>query len=95
MPQDFQWNVVGDLVPPTVIGIEVVDGVTLILSYSEAVVASEAVDISNYDFSPALELVNVEQVSASQYRLHTALQVPGTNYTLTVTGVHDLNGNLI
>jgi len=49
---------------------------------------------ANYTLTGGLGVVAVTPMSGSQFRLYTALQVPGISYTLTVgSGVKDRAGN--
>jgi hypothetical protein len=93
--QEFEWNVVEDVTPPTVSGVEVLGGRLLLVNFSSAVVESEALDPANYSFDNGLVVLGLEKVGGSQYQITTSLQTPGLSYELTVTGIHDLNGNLI
>lgn len=92
---ELEWLVSADLTPPTVAGVETVDGKTIVVTFDEAVVEAEALTPANYVFSGGLTLLAVEKVTSSQFRLTTSLQTPGLTYNLTVSGIHDLNGNLI
>jgi hypothetical protein len=91
------WNCNGDSTPPVLYSVQVVDGTVLNVIYSEPVVVSEALVAANYAItgSGGLNVLSVERVSDTTYRVTTTLQSPGASYTLTVSNVHDLNGNLI
>lgn len=95
MSQEFEYLVVEELDPPVVSGVEVLEGRLLVVTFNEAVVEADALDPANYSFDNGLVVLGLEKVSASQYRITTSLQTPGASYNLTVTGVHDLSGNLI
>lgn len=95
MSQEFEYLVVEDLTPPEVEGVEAPEGRLLIVTFSEAVVEAEALDPANYSLDNGLVVLDLEKISASQYRITTSLQTPGLSYNLTVSGVHDLSGNLI
>jgi hypothetical protein len=63
--------------------------------FSEAVNESDALVVSNYSI-PGLSIYAVERESGTTiYRLTTSLQSVGVSYTLTITGIRDLQGNLI
>lgn len=95
MAAQYQWTVVEDLVPPVVSSVDVIDGKTMDVLFSEVVVEAEAMAPANYVFNNGLTVLAVSKVSGSQYRLTTILQAPGQAYSLTVSNVHDLSGNAI
>lgn len=95
MSAQYQWNVVEDLVPPVVSGVDVIDGRTLEVLFSEVVVEVEALTPANYVFDNGLAVLALTKVSGTQYRITTTLQIPGQAYQLTVSNVHDMSGNTI
>jgi hypothetical protein len=66
---------------------------TVEATFSEAVVAVEALAFSNYSFDNGLSAVSVAQVSSTIFIVTTSEMTPATIYTLTVSGIHDLAGN--
>jgi hypothetical protein len=81
-----------DTVPPRLTGATARDYATLDLTFDEPVV--NANKAANYTCTRGLGIVGVAPISGTQYRLSTALQTPGTIYTLTVgSGVKDRAGN--
>lgn len=63
--------------------------------FDEQVVDAEALTPSNYSIDHGLVVTKVEKISGIQYRLTTSRQTPGVVYTVSVTGIHDMSGNLI
>lgn len=68
---------------------------TFVLIFSEAVVESSAVNIANYAIAPALDIISIEKVDSTTYRMHTSQQTGNTNYSVTLTGVIDPANNPI
>ena len=56
--------------------------------------SSGALNISNY-FCPGLTLSNPVSLAANVVMLTTSSQVPGLQYTVSVSNVQDLNGNVV
>ena len=94
-PTSYTWNAIPDGLPPTIIGVAVLDAFTLRVIFSEGMVTSEATNTVNYSFTGGLVALQIVQESSSVYIVTTTQQVAGQSYTLTVSNVHDLNGNLI
>lgn len=94
-PTSYSWSLTGDVVAPVVYSASSQNGTTVIVIFSEPVVSSEALVAENYTFDGGLTSVSVGQVSETAYQVTTTAQTPGTSYTVTVSNVHDLNGNLI
>lgn len=66
------------------------------VSFSEAVVESEALVTTNYVISPTLTVSNVTKVSDNRYTITTLeAQTPAQSYLVTVSNIHDLAGNSI
>lgn len=82
--------------PPTiVIAFPENDAFKVDVIFSEAVVDTEALIAANYSINNGLQVFSVDKLSSSSYRLHTSQQTAGVTYTLTVSNIHDLKGNLI
>lgn len=73
------------------------DGYHVKVIYSEPVVVAEALNPANYSITGGGGLVvfEVTQETALVYRLRTSLQTVGQDYLLTVSNIHDLQGNPI
>jgi len=93
-PTSYSWTV-GDSTSPSVSSVVVLDAFRIRVIYSEPVVSSEALIAGNYGFTAGLVATSVSEESSSSYIVSTSQQTPGQSYTLTVSNVHDLNGNLI
>lgn len=91
----FNFTGVGD--PPFVAMAAGIDGFHVKVIFSEPVVESEALVPSNYVItgSGGLTVSDVEKETDLVYILTTSLQTVGASYTLTVSNIHDLYGNLI
>jgi hypothetical protein len=65
--------------------------------FSESVEQASASNAANYTIVPGLTVVSASRdaVDFSQVNLETGSQGDGTSYTVTVTGVRDLNGNTL
>lgn len=73
------------------------DGFSVKVIFSEPVVVAEALIPANYVITggAGLTVFEVTQENAQIFELRTSLQVVGQSYLLTVSNVHDLQGNLI
>lgn len=91
----FTADYVGAGDAPTAVMARSIDAYTAEIVFDEPVVEVEALDPTHYSISPTLKVSSVVKVTASVYRLTTVRQTQGTVYTVTVSGIHDLNGNLI
>jgi hypothetical protein len=83
-----------DTVRPRLASLVVLDQGSVLATFNEAVVNADRT--FNYSATNGLQILGVAAQSATVYRLSTALQQPGTSYTLTVgSGVKDRAGNPI
>ena len=73
------------------------DGYHVKVIFSEPVVAAEALIAANYNITggAGLTVFDVAQENSQVFELRTSLQVVGQSYTVTVSNIHDLQGNLI
>lgn len=96
-PQEYNWNVVTETVPPTVLLARAVDARHVDVTFSEPVVASEALIPANYAITggAGLTVSAVQKLTSVAFRLTTSAQVAGFSYLLTASNIHDLAGNLI
>ncbi len=90
----FSTNVTGVGTAPTVTLAAAEDGLHVKVIFSEAVVESEALTAANYSI-PGLTVSSVLKETSQVYVLTTSAQTPGASYTVTVSGIHDLQGNVI
>lgn len=86
---------VGLGVTPSVLSATPLSSNSLRVIFSEAVRGAEATVVSNYQLSNGLAPIGVVQNSPESYTIFTTDMVPGIIYTLVVSGVHDLLGNLV
>lgn len=71
-----------------------IDAYHLRIQFSVPVVEADALDLSHY-YCPGLDLLSVETITTSVYRITTSRQTELTAYSLTASAIYDLNGNLI
>lgn len=85
-----------DTTGPEVVRATPVDDTTVDVVFNEPVDSASSQNIGNYSFSPALSVnCAVLQADGKTVRLETATQAYNVLYTVTVTGVADLAGNII
>lgn len=96
-PGPFTYNFIGLGVNPFVALAGAQDGYHVKVIFSEAVVESEALIPSNYVITggAGLSVYEVTKETDLVYRLRTSLQTVGQSYLVTVSNIHDLQGNLI
>jgi len=74
----------------------IVDSLSVYVDFSETVNPTGATNPANYAVVPSLGTVGVTQISGTRYKLtFSNYQSPGDPYTITVTNVYDLVGNLV
>lgn len=96
MPVTLTYTVIkGDGSVPEVTSVLPTDCRTLEAIFSKAVVEVEALDPGNYATTPPLAIKSVQKVGDRRYRLKTSKQDELVSYLITVSNVHDLDGNLI
>ncbi len=96
-PGPFTYDFTGLGINPFVSLAGAEDGYHVKVIFSEQVVVAEALIPANYAITGGggLTVFEVTQETALVYRLRTSLQTPGQSYLLTVSNIHDLQGNLI
>jgi hypothetical protein len=82
-----------DTTPPEVNGASLLDSVTLKIFFSESLEVSSAENESNYSISNNVNIFNAS-LSGSEVTLQTSVHSLGI-YTITVSNVTDLAGNII
>ena len=70
--------------------VQAIDARTLQVVFSRPPNRAEALVAGNYSIAPTLAVHSVAYVTDFVYQLTTDRQTPGTNYTLTTTGINDL-----
>ena len=96
-PGPFTSAFIGVGIDPYVVVAGAEDGFSVKVIFSEPVVAAEALIPANYVITggAGLTVFEVTQENAQIFELRTSLQVVGQSYLVTVSNVHDLQGNLI
>lgn len=88
----------GDTVSPVIARVVATRRTSVTVEFSESVVmtdaANGALNTVNYTIG-GLTVSSVIQLSNRSVRLTTSPQTPGTVYTLTVSNIEDLDGNVI
>ena len=84
-----------DVTAPSVVNIVSIDNVTTNVIFSETITKVTAETLSNYNFTPALNISNIsyDEASNTVTLTHDAFN-DGLAYTLTIANAEDLNGNV-
>lgn len=88
-------NFTGVAAAPIATQVTPVTATLLRLVFSEAVNENDALDPANYSVAPPLQVLSVQKETQSIYLLTTAPQDANVLYTLTVSNIRDLAGNII
>jgi hypothetical protein len=93
----FTYDFLGNGIEPFVSLAGAEDGFHVKVIFSEPVVVSEALVPGNYVITGGggLTVFEVTQETAQSFILRTSMQTVGQTYTVTVSNIHDLLGNLI
>lgn len=96
-PGPFTTNFSGVGIPPYLVVAGAEDGYHVKVIFSEPIVTSEALVAGNYVITggAGLTVYEVTQETALTFVLRTSLQTIGQSYLVTVSNIHDLQGNLI
>ena len=89
----YEYDAGPDLTPPKVTGATLLDSVTLVVNFSEALDETTAEDENNYSITNNINVFNAS-LSGSKVTLQTSPHSPGS-YIVTVVNVEDLAGNPI
>jgi len=89
----FSLSFTGDGHLPSFISAVPQSTITILVTFSEPVQSAEALNPAHYIIGDGLFVVSVSQQSSTQYLVNTNETSPGTIYTVTVSGIHDLAGN--
>ena len=90
----WTYNYVGNGIEPFVSLAAAEDGFHVQVIFSESVLESEALIAGNYNI-PGLTVYGVSKITDLVYLLTTSLQTVGASYTVTVSNIHDGQGNLM
>lgn len=91
----YSINFTGTGLAPITVMARSVDARTVHVIFSERVVEEDAIQVANYSFTPPLSVVSSKRITDSQYELVTSKQEDSTLYTVQVSNIRDLAGNLI
>ena len=83
-----------DETPPLLYGIEILDGATLTLSFSEPLAQAAAEDVHNYTLNAGSVVAAALSPGQRQVTLTTVPLLEGVDYSLAVQGLTDLAGNV-
>jgi hypothetical protein len=89
----YEYDAGPDLTPPKVTGAALLDSVTLVINFSEALDETTAEDVNNYSITNNIIIFNAS-LSGSKVTLNTSPHFPGS-YLVTVINVKDVAGNPI
>ena len=89
----YEYDAGPDLTPPRVTGASLLDSVTLVVNFSEALDQATAENKSNYSITNNINVLNAS-LSGTKVTLQTSPHSPGS-YVVTVVNVEDLSGNSI
>lgn len=92
---DEKRNFFGFGVPVSVSLSRSIDARTLEVVFTEGVIEQDAITVSNYSVTPALQILKAVKVTDSVYRLTTSKQTELVTYTVTVQNIRDLARNQI
>lgn len=85
----------GHGVSPSVVSATPLSGNSVRVRFSEPVVSIEALALANYVVSPSLAVTGVVQEAVDSYVVYVTTMKAGIVYTLAVSNIHDLAGNLV
>ena len=85
-------KMVGDAVPPVITDITVYDKDNIVVSFNEKLIKTSLENVSNYAFSNGLTILSAYEYGAGKVLL-IVTGMKKTDYTLTINGVKDLQGN--
>lgn len=87
---------VRDLQPPGLVyAYGQTNGTTITVWFSEGMLTTDAIRITNYSLSPPLTIISAGLLSTTNVTLNTAARTPGMNYLLTVNYLRDRYSNAI
>ncbi len=85
-----------DVTPPVLIAATAVDNSTITLQFNEPLDETSVAMISNYSFTPAVNVLSAILDSSDPARIILTVDplVNGTNYSVTATGIADIENNI-
>ncbi|HEY0769147.1 MAG TPA: lamin tail domain-containing protein, partial [Sphingobacteriaceae bacterium] len=87
--------IIVDTAPPELVSASAIDSLTVEAVFNEGVDSITAKNNANYLLTGLNNPASVTLVSTSKYRLHYNTSLQTSSYTLTVSNVKDLQGNII
>jgi methionine-rich copper-binding protein CopC len=91
-----QYSYVGDTTPPNLLGATVINPTTIELSFSEALESSSALNKLNYTINNGIVVNSVSlSTDLKKITLSTTQNAANQIYTVVVSNVKDLTGNII
>lgn len=91
----YKFTFTGQGVPPVFAMVRPVDARTLHVIFSEAVLESDATNISNYTITPTLSVFSATKITDRHYELKTSKQNELTTYSVEISNIRDLAQNPI
>ncbi|MCF8294919.1 MAG: choice-of-anchor I family protein, partial [Bacteroidales bacterium] len=99
---DLPWNMTPftftsiDATAPIVTSVSVLNQFSILINFSEAVLPASVTNLANYSFNPTLTIDSVfyQQADNTATLYHSGFQ-SGMAYTITVSAIEDLAGNLL
>ncbi|MBL1215740.1 MAG: T9SS type A sorting domain-containing protein, partial [Ignavibacteriae bacterium] len=89
-----QYSFSPDLISPILHSVEVLDNTSLRIKFSEPINKTSAEEIQNYNIDNDVEVLTAVLSSTDEVSLTTSEHNPG-NYTIIVSNIEDLAGNII
>lgn len=90
-------KLVADIIPPSLLNIEVIDGENITLFFDEPITTSTAIDINNFLIDKGIGNpigATLGQANQIDLSLNNPL-INNENYSLTIRNIEDLNGNKV
>ena len=86
--------VVEDETPPVFLAAVPEDGTTILLSFDEVLEQTSAENLANYTVDNGLNLLDAQLIASNQVALTVSPMLSGTTYSVTASGIADLNDNI-
>ena len=84
------------MAPPVLLSANTIDNITIALEFNEPLNAASAEQTNNYALVPNVNILsaNLDPSNPSRVLLTTEPLTNGTNYSITATGILDLENNI-
>jgi hypothetical protein len=94
--QNLSYIINTDVTPPEILSASLLDSTKLEIIFSEPMDSSTALNINNYSISSGIDILSAYlSTNLNKVYLNTTTHTQGQNYTLLVSNVRDLAGNII